>query len=1116
MKSPILLSLFLLASKILFGQLQVTSVTPTESTCQNNGGISIAASTTHPPLTYSIVSGPVTQAVQTNNTFTSLPPGNYTVDIADGAGQHSLQNVTVTGTYSMIDFNPVKVAPYCPGGNTGSLTGNLVPNTGLAPVSWQLIPASGTATPVQSSNSFPNLSAGTYSLRATDACNNLRTIAVTIQDPVTNMMFGSHLMAEKTGCDTMSISYYLMAENVRLPFTYQYTTSSGIVTTTSQTLLDTSALHTHGYIRISQTIPGLTYGDFAQLTITNACGEQITSDLLNMYPFVFYPTYTFSECGNSVNAAFGNLPTAFSPDHTFLNHPVSYTMTNITTGVVTSAGTVSNTGPVSGVLIADELTTGETYHLVITDGCGETFEQDYLIPGQAPPAIIEQVIISPACIDSVVGTYRVQTSGFGVNSRLVLLSGPATLGSTDPEFAYSDTYSYPDTIPGNDYFFISNLAIGTYTYKVIDDCGNELPGTFTINSQDVTHLAYMHHYKRGCPGENKIYFSLAGSGYAIIRDLVNDTILDEVPFSSYGGQVNSDSLLNLSSGPYEITFEYENNAAYVVNDTDIPCALIIDTIHIEPYVFPDVFTSNSILCNTNIHLELIPDTTKGVAPYQYEIIGGPQLFPLQSSNIFSVSSTGIYTVRILDACGNASSKQVTVDSLTFTDPQAVTDCNNSILIFPSSDYTTFEWITPDNQVFEGDSLVLNPVTPADTGMYHISKIVNINGCTDTFHLDYHVTMNGIINTDYFVCPGDSVLVSGIYYGPGVHSEMLQGANGCDSIIQTTVLTLESQIDTNQVVLCFGDSLEITPGIYVNSAGMYLDSLQNPAGCYDFVLTDLKVSGIPSVRDLVICSGDSALLGNRYYDESGTYVETIQTASGCDSIATLNLTVLPPKFSTITHTMCAGEVFSHNGLDYTQTGTYTQTFPTAACDSIVTIHILVFPPLSVRATATNALDVQYGDIVHLNGQTTGGTEPFIYFWSSEGILNDHSIKTPMTTVVSSNWFAVTVMDANGCIAIDSVFIGMSETSTLYVPNSFTPGKDGVNDVFRVKYTNISEFRILIFDRWGEVIFESGDVNFGWDATYRGKVVQDGIYVYKIAALGKDQVNYDLTGHITVIK
>jgi gliding motility-associated-like protein len=1107
---------FLLLSESLFSQLTVSAVIPTVSTCPNNGGITVFASTSNPPLTYSITAGPVVQAIQTNSTFTSLPPGNYTVDVSDAAGHHNLQNVSVIGTYSMLDFTPVKVAPYCPGDNTGSIVGDLIPNTGLAPITWQLVPSLGSAVPPQNSNLFANLSAGSYNVVATDVCNNLRTIAVTIQDPVTSMTFASDLVAEKIGCDTMRISVDLQMDELRLPFTYQYTTSNGVLTTSTQTSLDTSHFATFGYIQISQIIPGLTYGDFVQVMITNACGDQLTSNVLNTYPFAFYPSYGFNECGSSVNAAFENPSNSFGGYHTFLNYPVTYTFTNTGNGT-TFSGTVPSNNVVSGIVVEDELIPGETYHLVLMDGCGQTFEEDYLIPGEAPPSIIGGVVLFEACIDSLVGTYRIQTSGFSTNSRLILLSGPATLGSTNPEFAYSDTYSYPDTIPGDDYFFISNLAVGTYTYKVIDDCGNELPGTFTINPQDVTSLGYDHHYKRGCPGENSIYFTMIGGGHVIIRDLVNDTILDEYAFSFFSPMFNHDSILNLPSGPYEVTFQYESIAQYEVNDTHMSCALIIDTINIEPYEFPDVLTNNTILCNNSLHLELIPDTTKGVAPYQYEIISGPQLFPLQTNNTFLMSIPGIYTVRIFDACGNASSKQVTVDTITFIEPQTIANCNNTRIVFPSSDYASYEWITPNNQLFVGDSLILSPVTPADTGIYHISKIVHINGCIDTFYMDYHITMNGIVNHNYWVCQGDSILISGIYYQPGGYSEVLQSMNGCDSIIQTSVLILESQIDTNQVVICYGDSLEITPTIYVNTAGVYIDSLPNTAGCYDFVITYLEISGIPSVVDSTICSGDSVLLGNQYYHVSGTYVDTLPTASGCDSIATLHLTVLPAKFSTITHSMCPGELFVHNNISYTQAGTYTQLFSTSTCDSTVTIHILVFPLLSVNATAENSLDSQYGDVVHLNAQTSGGNAPFIYFWSSEGILNDNSIKNPMTTVVSSNWFAVTVMDANGCIVIDSIFISLSETSTLYVPNSFTPGTgDGFNDIFRVKYTNISDFHILIFDRWGEIIFESKEVDFGWDATYRGKVVQDGIYIYKISALGKDNVAYDLTGHVTVIK
>lgn len=1064
-------------------------------------------------MTYSIVSGPVIQPVQTGNTFTSLPPGNYTVDIADAAGHHSIQPVTIPGTYTMIDFTPVKISPFCPGDNTGSITGNLVPNTGLAPITWHLIPPSGPAFPSQNSSSFQNLGAGQYSICATDACNNLRTIAVTMEDSQTGMLFGSDPTAEKIGCDTMRVSLYLLMEELRYPLTYQYTTSNGNVTFTTETFIDSSQLHTHGYINILQDIPGLTYGDNVQVTVTNACGDQAISPLLSTYPFVFYPKYSFNQCGSSVNVIFENSPTIYY--HTFLKQPVTYTLTDLSTGLVTASGTAPGGGPIPGVAMPVPLVTGESYHLTLTDGCGQTFDQDYLIPGAAPAAIVGGEVIYDACIDSVVGTYRIQTTGFGTDSRLVLLSGPATLGSTNPEFAYSDTYSYPDTIPGVDYYFLSNLAAGTYTYKVMDDCGNSLPGTFVILPQEVTSLGYDHSYRRGCPGENRIYFSMYGGGHVIIRDIINDTILDEVPFSYYGA-FHNDSLLNLPDGPYEITFQYEANTQYEVNDTHFPCALVIDTIDIEPYQFPDVFTSNTILCDNSLYLELIPDTSKGVAPFQYEIIAGPQLFALQSSNSFQVTSPGIYTVRIFDACGNASSKQVTVDSITFIEPQAVADCNNLHIVFPPSDYISHQWTSPGGQVFISDSLIFDPVTPSDTGTYQILSTVNINGCLNTFQTYYHVTLNGIINTDYFVCPGDSVLISGSYYEPGVYSEVFQSGNGCDSIVQISVLAVVSQVDTNRVTICYGDSLEIAPGVFTDVPGVYSDSLQNAGGCYDVTLTHLNVSGTPFTMDSTICAGDSVLLGSQYYQTTGTYSATLTASSGCDSVVTLHLTVLPAKFSTVIHSMCPGEIFLYNDSVYTHSGTYTQTFPTASCDSVVTIQVLVFPPVSVTINAVNALDVQYGDAVHLNAQTQGGTQPFIYFWDSEGNLSDNSIKNPVTTVVSSNWFSVTVMDSNGCISRDSIFIGLSETSTLYVPNSFTPGSDGFNDVFRVKYTNIADFSILIFDRWGEVIYESNDINFGWNATYKGKIVQDGIYVYKISALGKDQVHYDLTGHITILR
>lgn len=85
-----------------------------------------------------------------------------------------------------------------------------------------------------------------------------------------------------------------------------------------------------------------------------------------------------------------------------------------------------------------------------------------------------------------------------------------------------------------------------------------------------------------------------------------------------------------------------------------------------------------------------------------------------------------------------------------------------------------------------------------------------------------------------------------------------------------------------------------------------------------------------------------------------------------------------------------------------------------------------------------------------------------------------------------------------------------TCPLYVPNAFTPNGDDLNERFTVKHSEDCEmlsYNIKIFDRWGQLVFESDDASFSrsWDGTLDGKPVQQGVYMYKISA---KLVNYNL--------
>jgi len=1312
-------------------QITVNSVTTIPTTCPNNGIISVTATTSNPPLLYSIITGPVTQPVQTNPVFSSLPAGNYVIRLTDGAGNQTTANTTIGGTYINPAFSITPTAPYCVGESNGQLVGNINPGTGTPPFLWQLVTPSPVTTAPQASSTFTGLPAGNYAMRVTDACGTISTDAFILQNPDTR--FGFYLtaigqqgtiIAEKIGCDSMQVTYWLGISNPRMPLTFEYHTSNGVFIPTSGTTIDSSNIHNGGAVMVRQIIPGMDYGDQVQAYIYNSCGDSAVSISIVTHPFIFYPKYSFNDCGNTANVVFTNTP--YYEYHTSINTEANYTLTHVSTNTVVESGTIieqlnQNNGYIS---IIPPVIPGETYHFSVTDGCGENFQSNFTVPGLAPPVIIWEFVASGACIDSVVGAYRINTEGFGPSAKLILLSGPATLGSTKPEFEYSDTYTYPDTVGFNgDGFILGNLSIGTYQYKIIDDCGNELFSSIVITPEQVTSLSRTNSREKGCPGHNKIFYSMINGGNVTIRNIATNAIVANRDFISYTDDTqasiyNKDSVLNLTYGSYEVTYQFLLAPGYYQadianNDSDIPCSIIVDTVVIEPYQTPEMTAGNAIMCNNTINFVLIPDTGKGLAPYEYEIISGPQTFPVQNSNIFTITLPGTYTARILDACGNASIKQITVDTISFDPIEVNSTCNNTSLIFPSSMYDHYEWLMPNGQIHVGDSLIIDPITAADTGTYHIDKIVDINGCRDTLHTTYHVSLNIEHAQTIHFCEGSTVTIgTSTYTQPGIYSDTLAAAAGCDSILISNLVMVLQEADTVQISICSGDSLEIA-GQFYDMPGFYTDSTQNQFGCYDLIVTHLLINNLIDTITAAICSGSSYNFGGTSYSSAGYYSDTLVSVNGCDSISVLHLTIELYMLNNATETICAGETFAFGGLSLNQTGiytdttsigtcdtittltltvlpyihdsvhvdicmgssyafdgnlltqagVYTDTLSTINCDSIVTLTLSVLPyiyntvsvsicageeymldgnPLSQTGTyvdtlSTNTCDsivtlnltvspykyhtfnqticeegnitfggniynlpgtyrdtvstsscdsivtlvlqvtplsrttinahicayqkYTLGDIhyvesgtyiqvfqtsacdsivtlnlsvtpapwVNITYNATGLVEgasvelhanslshPLTYLWTSNAILNNYTIQHPNTNIQEPTWVHVTVTDINGCTSNDSILISIPVIPTLYIPNTYTPNGDGTNEGFKVYGTHIGEFEMMIFNRWGELIFESNNIETGWNGTYMGQSVQNGLYVYKVVARGTDKTRLDRTGHVNVVR
>lgn len=922
-------------------QITVTGASSAVSTCPNNGSISISATTLSPPLLYSLVAGPVTQPVQSNPVFNSLLPGTYSVKLTDGSGDDTTLQVTVTGTYINPDFTATTVKPYCVGDSNGEITGALVPGAGLGPFTWQLMAPSPVTAPPQANGHFDNLPAGNYTVRLADACGSYKTSVVTVANPNTQNPFNGGAIANKVGCDSMHFQYSLFANDLRLPLTFKYETGTSVHTYTTATSLNMVP----GYCLVEQVVPGISYGEWVTITVYNACGDS-TQTWVDIDPYQFYPALAFDSCGSGAVLSFINDST--NTFDTGLMPPVQYTLTDLTTNSVVDQGSVNVAPPftlystyINGISTTS-VDVGKTYRIDITDGCGETFTDTYTVPGAAPPAIINKTLSQRACIDSVAGLYGVETVGF-TDPKMIITSGPAGLGSSKPGFEYTDTYTYPDTIDNTgDYWLLQNLAMGTYHFTIIDECGYQISDSIEILPIHISSLTKELSYKKGCLGQNTIYFGMLEEGRVTVTHIPTNTVVKVKDMYSNNILYNRDSVTNAPSGQYEVLFEYKQGGyGTPINDSLHGCWTIRDTIDIEDYLNPEISTGNAIMCNEEIHLVLYPDTSKGVPDYHYEIITGPQTFPEQASNVFTVDQPGTYTGRIYDACGNASIKQITVDTLSFDPIQAISSCNGTSLIFPSSLYDSYEWVLPNGQVHLGDSLIIDPITAADTGTYLISKVVDIDGCRDTLYSSYHVTLNPQTAQSIQFCPGTGVTVGGNTYTlPGTYTDTLTAMAGCDSIV-VTHLTLAPQIsDTTLVNICYGDSVEIA-GQYHTIAGFYADSVQNAAGCYDLFVTNLVVNAPSDTVSASICWGTQYTFGGNAIGQTGTYVDTLST-TGCLSIVTLHLTVLPQKSHAFTKTICEGEQFLFGGNSYTTSGTYTDTIPTATCDSTVTVTLTVLP------------------------------------------------------------------------------------------------------------------------------------------------------------------------------
>jgi gliding motility-associated-like protein len=276
-----------------------------------------------------------------------------------------------------------------------------------------------------------------------------------------------------------------------------------------------------------------------------------------------------------------------------------------------------------------------------------------------------------------------------------------------------------------------------------------------------------------------------------------------------------------------------------------------------------------------------------------------------------------------------------------------------------------------------------------------------------------------------------------------------------------------------------------------------------------------------------------------YNQDQTYYVTGTASNGCTAVDTINIYVnVPSPFNTPPDkTMCQKESIlldGANGLRVSYlwspatnlsnttiinpranppaTTPYSVLVNDKACNLSQTfiVTVTVLPKPSVVANKLNDIDCAFKTA---QLQATGATD---YVWNPSVGLNSTILYNPIATIAQK--YYVTGTTAYGCSNKDSVIVFDNKAISLgrHLPNAFTPNGDNINDCYQLKnwmYVEVLQFSI--FNRWGERVFFTTNVNKCWDGTYKGKKAEAGNYVYWVKAKTKCGIE-EQKGNILLIR
>ncbi len=482
-------------------------------------------------------------------------------------------------------------------------------------------------------------------------------------------------------------------------------------------------------------------------------------------------------------------------------------------------------------------------------------------------------------------------------------------------------------------------------------------------------------------------------------------------------------------------------------------------------------------------------------------------------------------------------------------------------------------------ICDGDVYTFPDGGTGTVSMIDTSLLLNRYGCDST--VITNLTVNPVYAVDVYdtICANQSYTLpdATTVTTAGTYTTTLLTINGCDSVITTYLHVWPVSATTVTDTICTGSTYTLPDGNTVNTSGSYVVTLANIYGCDSVVTTVLTVINVGLTAQVtdVQCNSESTgavaitatggVLPYTYVlSQAGSVLQTntqgafaalaagsytIDVTDNFGCTATIGATVSEPALlvatDTVSHVTCYGlgngqVVVNTTGgtVPYTysltgqpdnatgvfaglQAGSYTYVV-TDDNGCTQTAAVVITEPQQVQLNVV-PLDatINLGDTLQL-AATSNYDPATIYLWSPANGLSCTDCANPVVTTYNSMEYTVQVtadVNGNSCTAVQPVTVTVIPRYDLFIPNTFTPNSDGNNDVFRIygRLQALKYIDVQIFNRIGEKVYESNDLNFAWDGTYKGAPLNPAVFVYTLRAVFVDDHTEELyKGTITLIK